>query len=170
MQCIIFFSNISNREIKRRFRSVDALVETSADVRRNYWCMHVSLDFLHLQKAVHGVGFLPHRAMLPTKVKVHVVNFRQAFRRVNNDEGLGTKQLSSITHPLVSDWGRFRCCKLTCHRAWISLWEHLLWKRALLVFGSFFIDMPFTNMVHCNSSMLQAVVEPYILPKMILLP
>ena len=43
-------------------------------------------------------------------------------------------------------------------------------KRAPLVFGSFSIDMSFTNMVDCNSLMLQAGVEPYILPKMILLP
>ena len=43
-------------------------------------------------------------------------------------------------------------------------------KRAPLVFGSFAIDMSFTNMVDINSSMLQAGIEPYILPKMILLP
>ena len=42
-------------------------------------------------------------------------------------------------------------------------------KRAPLVFGSFSIDMSFTNMVDCNSLMLQAGVEPYILPKIILL-
>ena len=30
--------------------------------------------------------------------------------------------------------------------------------------------MSCTNMVDCNSSMLQEGVEPYILPKMILLP
>ena len=38
---------------------------------------------------------------------------------------------------------------------------------ALLVVAMllFFIDMPFTNMVDCNSLMLQAGVEPYILPK-----
>ena len=34
MQCSILFSNISNREIKRRFRSVDTVAETSPDVRR----------------------------------------------------------------------------------------------------------------------------------------
>ena len=40
-------------------------------------------------------------------------------------------------------------------------------KTAPVVVRSFSIDMPFTNMIDCNSSMLQAGVEPYILPKKI---
>ena len=130
MQYIILFSNTSNRQNKRRFRSVDTVLKTS-----------------------------------------HVVNFRQASWRGDNDESLGIKHWSSITHPLVSGWGSFGCCKLTCRQTRISLWEHPLWKRAPLVFGMFSIDMSFTSIVDCNSSMLQAGVdEPNILPKMILLP
>ena len=86
-----------------------------------YWCMHVSLDFLHLQEAVHGLGFFPHHVMFATKVKVNVVNFSQESGRGNNDESVGTKQLSSITHPWVSGWGKFRRGKLTCHLTGISL-------------------------------------------------
>ena len=56
--------------------------------------MHVSLDFLHLQEAVHGLGFHPHHAMLQPIVQVCVVNFRQASGRGDHDESLGTKQLS----------------------------------------------------------------------------
>ena len=66
----------------------------------NYWCMHVSLDFLHSQEAVRGLGFLPHHVMLQPKVKVHVVNFRQASGRGDSDESLRTKQLSSITRSM----------------------------------------------------------------------
>ena len=97
MQYIILFSNTSNRQNKRRFRSVDTVLKTS-----------------------------------------HVVNFRQASGRRDNDDSLGIKQWSSITHPLVSGWGSFGCCKLTCHQTRISLWEHPLWKRAPLVFGMLF--------------------------------
>ena len=60
----------------------------------NYWCMHVSLDFLYLQEAVHGLGFHPHHAMIQLIIQVHVVNIRQTYRRGDNNESLGTKQLS----------------------------------------------------------------------------
>ena len=60
----------------------------------NDWCVHVSLDVLHLQEAVHGLGYHPHHAMLQPILQVYVVNFRQASGRGNNDESLGTKQLS----------------------------------------------------------------------------
>ena len=43
-------------------------------------------------------------------------------------------------------------------------------NRTPLIVGSISIDMPFTNIVDCNSSMLQAGVEPIILTKNILLP
>ena len=46
-------------------------------------------------------------------------------------EGLGTKHLSPITHPLVSGWGRLRFCKLTCHQTGIWLWECSLWKKSI---------------------------------------
>ena len=52
------------------------------------------MDFLHLQEAVHGLGFHPHHAMLQQIIQVHVVNFRQGSGRRDNDESLGTKQLS----------------------------------------------------------------------------
>ena len=58
-----------------------------------YWCMHV-IGFLHLQEAVHEFGFHPHHAMLQPIIQVHVVNFRQVSGRGDNDESLGTKQLS----------------------------------------------------------------------------
>ena len=86
----------------------------------------------------------------------HVVNVKQASGRGDNDASLGTKQLSSITHPLVLDWGTFRYCKLTCHKTGISLWRApAVKKRAPLVFRCFYIDMSFTNMVDCLTCPLQ---------------
>ena len=41
-------------------------------------------------------------------------------------------------------------------------------NRASLVAVNFSIDMPFTNMLDCISLMLQAAVEPYILPNIFL--
>ena len=80
----------------------------------------------------------------------------------DNDERFGTKQLSSITHPLVSVQGEdFRCCNLTCHQTGIWLWERPCENRASLVAANFSIDMPFTNMVDCISSMLRGA-EPTI--------
>ena len=78
MQYIILFSNISNREIKHTPDQLIQWLKLRQMSDESYWCMHVSLDFLHLQEAVHGLGFLPHHVMLPRKVTVHVVNFRQA--------------------------------------------------------------------------------------------
>ena len=129
IQYIILFSNISNREIKDAPDQLIQWLKLRQMSDESYWCMHVSLDFLHLQEAVQGLCFLPHHVLLPRKVKVHVVNFRQASGRGNNDESLGTKQFSSITHPLVSGWGKCRCGKLTCHQTGISLWERPLWKK-----------------------------------------
>ena len=69
MQYIIMFLNISNREIKRRFRSIDIVVGHFARCqRKNYWCMHAPLDFLLLQEDVHGLGFHSHHAMLQPPV------------------------------------------------------------------------------------------------------
>ena len=39
-----------------------------------YWFMHVSLDLLHLQEAVQGLGLHPHRAVLQPVVQVQVIN------------------------------------------------------------------------------------------------
>ena len=131
----------------------------------NYWCLHVSLDFLHLQEAVHGFGFHPHHAMLQTIVQVHVVNFRQAFGRGDNDASLGTNNYPKSRIPRFQaevDLGSASCLvtKLESHCE-----SARCVNRAPLVVGSFSIDMPFINMVDCNSSMLQAGVEPYIMPK-----
>ena len=63
--------------------------------------MHAPLDFLHLQEAVHGLGFHPHDVMLQPVVLVYVVGSRQASGMGDNDESLGIKQLSYITHPWV---------------------------------------------------------------------
>ena len=46
-----------------------------------------------------------HIMLLQPVVWVHVGSSRQASGRGDNDESLGTKQLSSITHPLVSVLG-----------------------------------------------------------------
>ena len=59
---------------------------------------------------------------------MHVVSSRQASGRGDNDESLGTKQLSSITHLLVSVRVDFKCCILTCHQTGIWLWKRPLWK------------------------------------------
>ena len=76
MQYIILFLNISYRNIKRRFRSIDTVVELRQMSDEDYWCRHVALDFLCLQEAVHGLGIDPHHAMLQPIIQGHVVNFR----------------------------------------------------------------------------------------------
>ena len=135
----------------------------------NYWCMHASFDFLHLQDHVHGFGFHPHHAMLEPIVKVHVVNFIQASGRGDNGASLGqhTYLKSPIPWFLAGvDLGAAACLvtrlKSHCESPRCE-------NRAPLVLGSFSVAMPFTIMVDCNLSLLQAGVEPYILPKIILL-
>ena len=95
--------------------------------------------------------------MLQPIMQVYMANFRQASRRGDHDESLGTKQLYQITHHLVSGWGRFRCCQLTCHQTGISFWERLLWKQSTSGSWNFSIDMSFINLVDCNPSMLNCI-------------
>ena len=81
----ILFLNISNRNIKRRFRSIDTVVENFARCQAKI--------ISHLE-ALHRLGFHPNHAWLQPIIQVHVVNVRQASGRGDNDESLGTKQLS----------------------------------------------------------------------------
>ena len=64
MQYIILFFNVSNREIKRHLDQLYSSSKLRQMSEENYWCMHAPLDFLHLQEAVHGLGFNPHHAVL----------------------------------------------------------------------------------------------------------
>ena len=53
----LFSSWISAKE--KAINALDQLMKllkTSPDVSENYWCMHVSLDFLHSQEVVYGLG------------------------------------------------------------------------------------------------------------------
>ena len=62
----------------------------------NYWCMHVSLDLLHLHKKLCMDWAFIHimlYAMLEPIIQVHVVNFRQASGRGDNDESFGNKKI-----------------------------------------------------------------------------
>ena len=95
---------------------------------------------------------------------MHVVSSRQASG-LDNNETLGTKQLSSITHRLASVRGRFSVLQFDLSSDWnLFVRAPPCENRASLVAAIFNLDMPFTNMVDCISSMLRAGVEPYILP------
>ena len=66
----------------------------------------------------------------------------------------------------------FRCCNLILSSDWNLVVRAPpppppppCENRASLVAANISIDMPFTNMVDCISSMLRAGVKPYILPK-----
>ena len=80
----------------------------------------------------------PLDQLMRSLISSHVVNVRQASGRGDDDDSLETKQLSSITHPFVSGWGRFRHCTLTCHQTGISLWERPLWKKSTSGIWKFF--------------------------------
>ena len=127
MQCIISFLNITNRESKRQCRSTDMVVE----------------NFARCQ----------------TKIIVACMYYWTSctYKKLCMDWEFGNKQISSITHPLVSGWGRLGFCKLTCHQTGIWLWEHL-WS-----LEGFLMTCPL-------QTGRASGIEPYILQKNILLP
>ena len=139
MQYTILLSNITNREIKRRFRSVDTVVETSPDVRRKL-LVHACIIWLPaITRSCAWIRLSSPSSYVTDKSERACGKFQPSIwkRKGNNGASLGTKQLSSITHPLVSGWGIFRCCKLTCHQAEIS-WERPLWKKSTSGIWKFF--------------------------------
>ena len=96
-----------------------------------------------------------------------MVSSRQASGRGYNDESLGRKQLSYITHPLVSVQGRFYMLQYDLSSDWnlVVRTPPPCENRASLEAVNFSVDMPFTNLVDCIASMLRAGVETYILPQ-----
>ena len=104
-------------------------LKTSPDVRRKLLVHACIIGFPALTRSCTWIRLSSPLCYVTAKSEVHVVNFRQASGSGYNDESLGTKELYSITHLLVTGWGRFRCCRLTCHQTGISLWEHPLWKK-----------------------------------------
>ena len=110
MQYIILFSNTSNREIKRRFRSVDTVVENFAcgQCQRSIWKRRQWWEFGNKNNYLQSP-----------------IPWFQA--------GIDLGTASWLVTRLES-----RCASARSE------------KRAPLVFGSFSIDMSFTNMVDCN--------------------
>ena len=128
MQYIILFLNISNRDIKRRFRSIDTVVGNFARCQENYWCMHAPLDSLHLQQVVYWLGFHPHHAVTASSL-IACEQFQTSVWKRRQWWEFGNK-IIIFHHPSLgfSPRGDFRCCNLTCHQTGIWLWERLLWK------------------------------------------
>ena len=99
--------------------------------------------------------------LLQPVVLVHVGSSIQASGRGDNDESLGTKQLSSITHPSVSVLGEILGAAIWLVIRQSGFESGPCENRASLEAAFFSIDMPFTNMVDCISSMLRGI-EPTI--------
>ena len=126
----------------------------------NYWCLHVSLDFLHLQIAVHGLGFHSHHAMLQPIIQVHVVI---SDKHMEEETAVRFWEQNNYLKSLIpwfwagvdlgaASWPVTRL-ESRCESAHCE-------NRTSLVVESFSIDMPFIiNMVDCNSWMLHAGVD-----------
>ena len=92
MQYINLFLNICNRDIKRRFRSIDTVGENFARCQTKIigTCMYHWISCTY-KKLCMDLAFIH---ILLCYSQVHVVNSRQASGRGDNDESLGTTQLS----------------------------------------------------------------------------
>ena len=121
MQYIILFLNISNREIKRRFRSIDIVVGNFAKCQRKLLVHACTIRLPALTRSCAWIGLSStHHAVLQSKC-VWSVPDKRLEERGDNDESLGTKQLSSIIHPLASVRDSFMCCNLNCLQTGIWL-------------------------------------------------
>ena len=134
-----------------------------------FWFMHVSLDFLHTRNCAWR-GFHPHHAMLQPIVlgewSIPGKRLEEAIMSFGEENNYLPSPIPLFQVGVdlgAASWifaGVESGCERTCCE-----------NRATLVVGNFCIDMSFTSMVDCISSMLWADVEPYILQKkMILLP
>ena len=171
MQYIILFLNISNRVIKGRFRSIATVVENFARYQTKiigacmyHWtsCTYkklcMNLAFVHIMLCHSQMS----RCMWSISDK-HLE--KETMMRVCEEKNY-------LKSPIPWCQARVVLCAASClvTRLESQCEGARCENRAPLVVGSFSIAIPFTNMVDCKSSMLQAGVEPYIMPKMILFP
>ena len=166
MQYIILFFNIS--AIDKTKKALDQLIyllKTLPDVRWKLLVHACSIRLPALTKSCAWIGLLSTSCYVTTSSLSACGQFQTSGWKRRQWWEFGKNSYLPSSIPWFQARADFMCCNLTCYQTEIWLWERPLWKKASLLAAIFSVDMPFTNMVDCISSMLRAGVEQYILPK-----